>query len=426
MMKTAVLVVGAGPVGLTAAIELARYGVSVRIVDKLPKRSDKSKALAMWARTLELFDRAGVSDSLIAAGIEATGSRMFAGGRQIGEVTLDHLASVHPYVLLVTQDETERVLEEHLASLGVVVERGVALTTFDDNDERIAATLLGADGTVDRLDTDWLVACDGAHSGVRHALGKPFDGTTVATDFVLADVHLAGSTEISRTRISMFAHADGLLLLFPIGRDRFRVIADLGDATGEHPPDPTLESVQTLIDARGPGGITVHDSLWLSAFRINERQVEDYRAGRVFLAGDAAHVHSPAGGQGMNTGMQDACNLAWKLALVVEGGCSSKLLSTYDSERRPVAREMIAETSKLSAVMTMNNPVLQSVRNHAIALLLGLPAVRLALADRLSELTIGYPDSVLTHAAGRANGGPRPGARAPARGGERPAGSGAA
>jgi 2-polyprenyl-6-methoxyphenol hydroxylase-like FAD-dependent oxidoreductase len=247
------------------ALELTRYGVGVRIVDKRSQRSDKSKALAVWARTLELMDRAGVSDALVEAGLRANGARMFAGGRQLGELAFDDLPSAHPYVLLITQDETERVLEEHLASLGVMVERGVEFADFTDDGRHVASQLKLPDGTVEELRTDWLVGCDGAHSSIRHALGKSFDGKTVTTDFILADVHLSGSAELSRTQISMFAHADGLLMLFPVREDRYRVIADHGEATGTPPVDPTLTDVQAIIDdravlARTAGRIRRHRS----------------------------------------------------------------------------------------------------------------------------------------------------------------------
>jgi 2-polyprenyl-6-methoxyphenol hydroxylase-like FAD-dependent oxidoreductase len=410
------LIVGAGPVGLTSAIELRRFGVNVRIIEKLPHRSEKSKALAIWPRTLELWDRAGVTGPLLSAGLKAHGACLFSGEKQFGEISLDHVASEHQYVLLITQDQTERVLEEHLAYLGVTVQRNVELLSFTEIGDGISATLRSSDGATEAIDFGWLIGCDGAHSSIRGALGKSFHGTTVPTDFILADVHLSGSTEIAKDRISMFAHEEGFLQLYPIGGDRFRVIVDLGTATSDHRPDPTLEEVQTVIDRRGPGGITAHDPIWLSSFRINEREVEDYRSGRVFLAGDAAHIHSPAGGQGMNTGMQDAFNLAWKLALVARGACPDDLLTSYSAERQPVARQMIAETSKLTTLLTMKNPTFQSIRNHVAGFLLGIPGFQHALADKLSEITVGYPHSPLSRSATGSLPTPPPGSRAPLQG----------
>jgi 2-polyprenyl-6-methoxyphenol hydroxylase-like FAD-dependent oxidoreductase len=423
-MTTSVLVVGAGPVGLTVALELARYGVPVRVVDKLPRRSDKSKALAVWPRTLELMDRGGVGADLIAAGLEVRGARMMAGAEQLGHVSLEHLDSAYRFVLLVPQHETERVLEEHLEALGVRVERGVELTAFSQSPASVTATLSRANAQAETLESGWLLGCDGAHSFVRHALQKPFEGSTMATNFVLADVHIAGDN-VSSSEINMFAHRDGLLMFFPIRGDRFRVIADVGLAGGPHPSDPTLADVQGIIDRRGPGNVTAFDPIWISGFRINERKVEDYRSGRVFLAGDAAHVHSPAGGQGMNTGMQDAVNLAWKLALVSRGTCAEEpLLDSYDIERSPVARAVLDESGRLVSLMTVQNAMLQTLRNHAIHLLFGIAPVREKMAETLSELSIGYPKSPLTHFSAPFAKAPIAGSRAPFRPGEAPVGAG--
>jgi hypothetical protein len=214
-------------------------------------------------------------------------------------------------------------------------------------------------------------------------------------------------------------------MFFPIRGDRFRIIADTGPAVGPHPIDPTLADVQAIVDRRGPGNVTVFDPIWLSGFGINERKVENYRDGRVFLAGDAAHVHSPAGGQGMNTGMQDAVNLAWKLALVSNGTCREEpLLESYSTERSPVAREVLDESGRLVSLMTVQNPVLQTLRNHAIHLLFGFAPVREKMADTLSEISIGYPKSPLTHPSAPFAEGPLAGSRAPVRAGETPVGAG--
>ena len=187
------------------------------------------------------------------------------------------------------------------------------------------------------MEVAWLIGCDGAHSTVRHGLNLTFEGDTLMSDWILGDVHLTGWTKDPH-EVNTYWHADGVLVVFPISPERFRVIADFGVAQGnERRADPTLAEVQAVLDRRGPGGIRISDPIWLAAFRINERKVTNYRAGRVFLAGDAAHVHSPAGGQGMNTGMQDACNLAWKLAMVIRGVANAEpLLESYNLERSAV------------------------------------------------------------------------------------------
>jgi 2-polyprenyl-6-methoxyphenol hydroxylase-like FAD-dependent oxidoreductase len=409
-----VLIVGAGPVGLTVALELVRFGVPVRIIDKAPAASTTSKALAVWPRTLEMLAASGVTDDLIAAGVRARGNRIFHGDRVLVELNFDTIASAYPFVLFVTQDQTERILTEHLERLGVTIDRGVELTSVLQDEDGISAVLLHGAGTIEATKTAWLIGCDGAHSFIRHALGKSFDGTTNPSDFILADLYLAGEHPFSHSAMSMFAHHNGMLAIFPIGKERFRIIADLGRATEEHRATPTLADVQGILDERGPGGLTAHDPVWLSPFRINERQVSSYRTARMFLAGDAAHVHSPAGGQGMNTGIQDACNLAWKLALVVRGEASGDvLLESYDAERHPIAKHVIAQTATLTSVMTLKNQIGQSIRNVVLHALFGIPAVEHAAENVLSEITIGYPKSVLSSTAPDAFIAPKAGARVP-------------
>src|SRR6478735_3250372 len=300
MSAVAVLVAGAGPVGLTMALELARFGVSVRVVDKGAMRTDKSKALAIWSRTLELLERSGAADAFVAAGRKISAVNLRAGHEEIARVTLDGPQTPYPFMLLIPQSETERLLEAELETYGVSVERQTELSDFAQDTGGITCHLAHPDGRKESVAAQWLIGCDGAHSFVRHALGVSFDGETLATDFLLADVHVAGAG-LPDDELSAFWHEDGVAMFFPIEAGRFRLIADLGPAAAGR-PEPTLAEAQALVDRRGPGGLTLADPIWLTSFIINERKVSDYSVGRVFLAGDAAHVHSPAGGQGMNTG----------------------------------------------------------------------------------------------------------------------------
>jgi 2-polyprenyl-6-methoxyphenol hydroxylase-like FAD-dependent oxidoreductase len=312
-MKIDVLIVGAGPVGLTMAAELARYGLSVRLVEKAAQATDKSKALVIWSRTLELMERMGCTAPFLAAGRAVRGASITAGGELIGHLDLSGVATRYPYALMIPQSATERLLAEHLASLGVAAERHIEFLRFSATESGVCSTLRHADGREEDVESSWLVGCDGAHSTVRHELGMEFQGDTLPSDWILADVHLSDVPNAGE--INVLWHTEGVLVLFPITGQRYRVVADVGPAAdGTRRADPTLEEVQAVLDRRGPGGIQASAPIWLAAFRINERKVAEYRAGRVFLAGDAAHIHSPAGGQGMNTGMQDAFNLAWKLA----------------------------------------------------------------------------------------------------------------
>src|ERR1700761_3002996 len=341
-MKLDVLIAGAGPVGLTMAMELARYGLSVRIVDKNEHRTDKSKAIVVWPRTLELLDRVGpeVTERFIHIGLKATSTNMFSGDQQIAHIDLSTVDSPYKFVLLIQQSETERLLEEQLATFGVNVERQVQLEGFVQSADGVTCNLDYSDGRQETVEADWLIGCDGAHSTVRHTLAKTFEGSTLLNDWILADLHIAGLD--GPPAISIHWHVDGVLALFPLGGTRYRLIADAGSSTsttiGEH-QTPTLAQVQQILITRGPKGVAGSEPVWLSNFTINERKVADYRTGRVFLAGDAAHVHSPAGGQGMNTGMHDAFNLAWKLSLVSRRMHDSELLLTsYNAERGAVAR----------------------------------------------------------------------------------------
>ena len=323
---------------------------------------------------------------------------------------------------MLPQSDTERILEEFLNGLGVRVEREVELLNFNDTGENVDAKLRHADGTEEGVETSWLAGCDGAHSTVRHRLGKEFHGETSLIDWLLADVHLVGVPPTSGIDIGW--HSDGVLATFPISENRYRIVADVGTAHdgSAHPPTPTLADVQTVLDQRFPGGARATDAVWLSSFRINERKVADYRGRRAFLAGDAAHVHSPMGGQGMNTGMQDACNLAWKLALVVHGRASADLLDSYTPERSPVAEAVLKVTGRITSLATVKNKLGQALRNHTASLILGMAPARRFASQLAGELSIAYAHSPLNARGGHFD--PHPGERAPIRPQEPPVGAG--
>jgi 2-polyprenyl-6-methoxyphenol hydroxylase-like FAD-dependent oxidoreductase len=418
-----VLIIGAGPVGLTLAIELTRYGIPLRIVEKASQRTDKSKALVLWSRTLELLDRQpGGSASFIEAGFKATAVSFFAGHKQIGRVSMEAVDSPYPYALMIPQSDTERLLEERLRSLGVKVERCVEVTDISLRADGADSILSHSDGRRETASADWLVGCDGAHSLVRHTTGATFTGETIDSDWMLADVHMRGYP-VPDTEATVYWHKDGVFVIFPISPGRYRLLADLPASAQVRPPVPTLEEVQTIIDRRGPPRMIAFDPIWLAGFRINGRKVSKYRWARAFLCGDAAHVHSPAGGQGMNTGMQDAFNLAWKLATVADGNAGEKLLDSYGVERSEVGDHVLADAQRLTVVGTMKNPLGQAIRNTVGHLMLGLAPVRQAFADKMTEVVIGYPNSPLNGPA--LSGGPKPGMRMVPVAGQTPAGFGA-
>jgi 2-polyprenyl-6-methoxyphenol hydroxylase-like FAD-dependent oxidoreductase len=418
----AVLIIGAGPVGLTLACELTRYGVPVRIVDKEAARTDKSKALVLWSRSLELLDRGGGAEPFISAGFKAHAVNLTAGNRVIGRITMGDVKSPFPFALMLPQSETERLLEERLGGLGVAVERSVEVTAFSPFADGIDTVLRHPDASEERLRSAWVAGCDGAHSVVRHGVNASFDGETNPSDWMLADVHMSGYP-VPDDVASVYWHQDGAFIVFPIVPGRYRLLADLPPSGAEHPPTPTLAQVQAVMDQRGPAGLKAFDPIWLAGFRINGRKVSKYRWGRAFLAGDAAHVHSPAGGQGMNTGMQDAFNLAWKLAMVISGAANGGLLDSYSTERNAVGNEVLKNAGRLTTIGTLKNPLAQAIRNMVGHAVMGLRPVEHAVADQMSEVDIAYHESPLNgaHTAGVT---PKPGQRLEPVPGQKPVGSG--
>lgn len=386
-----VLVAGAGPVGLTLAGQLSRQGLRCLAVDRAATRTDKSKALVIWPRTLELLRLAGLVEPFTAAGLAVRTGRLFGGSRPLATLDFSRSGSAFAATLLIPQSDTERLLEADVAAGSAELRRGTALVRFRDDGARVRCALRTADGREEEVTAGWLVGCDGAHSTVRHGLGLVFAGAPDNNDWFLADVRVDGPLPHDEVRIHL--HADGVMAFFPIPPDRFRIIGDLGRSRGASPPEPSLADVQALLDRRGPGGLTARDPVWLAGFRINERQVPTYRVGRVLLAGDAAHIHSPAGGQGMNTGMQDAFNLAWKLALVHRGRARPELLESYQAERHRVGAMIVRGTSLVTRMATLRHPLAQRLRDFVVPHLTRLAPVQNAVIGMLTETAIHYRGS---------------------------------
>jgi len=356
-----VLIVGAGPVGLTAAAELARYGISVRLIDQSPRPTETSKALVLWSRTLELLDRMGGTQTFLDAGLRAHAASMRSGATVLGRAHFDDIPSEYNFALMIPQSETERLLTAKLQSFGVSVERQVTLVGFTQAADGVEARLRHADGREESVTTKWLIGSDGAHSTVRHGLDVEFHGSAQGDEWLLADVRLEGDAAPPADEMGIYLHRDGPLALFPIPGGRARLIADVGKVDPNNPRhDPTLADCQAMVDQRAGGDFRVADPVWLTHFRINERKVSEYRHGRIFLMGDAAHIHSPAGGQGMNTGMQDAINLAWKLAMVVRNQAGAVLLDSYSPERTAVGGMVLRNATRLTDMATLTHPAAQS------------------------------------------------------------------
>lgn len=418
-MSNPILIAGAGPVGLTLACELLRHGCAVRIVDRNLHPTDKSKALVLWPRTLELLEKAGCVERFVQAGLPLNGLSIFEHpGKRLAHLTFDDLQSPFPFTLGIPQSETERLLIERLQELGTEVERGVELAALKLHDTHVSVTLRHPDGREEVAETDWLPACDGARSTVRHAIGVRLEGETVDQEFAMIDCEVSGLPFYDE--VLGFPTAEGVTAFFPIAPPRMRVICMRTQSTpGDSPAQPTLEEMQQEMTQRGLSHVKLSNPQWLAAFRVNERHAKNYRHGRILLAGDAAHVHSPVGGQGMNTGMQDAFNLAWKLARVVKGWLGEAILDSYSAERQPVGAAVVNQTGRARKMITLRHPVATAIRNKVIALATSFDFVRHKISEGASELAVKYPKSPLNrevhqgHAAWLLGQGIHPGDRAP-------------
>ena len=394
-----VLIVGAGPTGLTLAAQLRAFDATCRIIDRQPDRVHESRALGVQPRTLEVLRGLGVTQELLERGNDAVWVQLHAGGRVV-RVRLFGLGladTAYPFLLFVSQAETERALNDHLAAGGVGVERRVELVAFQADADGVTCTLRHGDGQTEQVWARYLVGCDGAHSTVRRAAGIPFQGGAYPQTFALADLEVDGGLDAD-TAYAWIGPV-GILFLFPLGRPAsWRLLGMHPTLHGRRPPArPSLAELQALADACTGGGLRLRDPVWLTYFRLQHRHAGRYRDGRVFLAGDAAHVHSPAGAQGMNTGIQDAWNLGWKLALVCRGVADAALLDSYDAERRPVGRLVVRFTDRAFSVATSTSPLVRALRTRLVPRVLPL-ALRfgsgLAYGFRtISQLGIGYRHS---------------------------------
>jgi 2-polyprenyl-6-methoxyphenol hydroxylase-like FAD-dependent oxidoreductase len=389
-----VLVVGAGPVGLTMACELARHGVPCRIVDASPGPTEQSRALAIHARTLEVFEDLGIVDEVLAKARKAHGVAAFSSdGSRIMHITFDleGLETPYPYTLILPQGETERLLVERLKKHGIEVERQVSLTGLAQDGSGVTASLLDAEGNSSESRTPWLIGCDGARSAVRKGLGLPFEGADYPESFLLADVRL--SWDRPDDEVTIITSPEGQLAGFPLpepGRWRLMHISTGTIDESEAVPSHAVSRFQTMLHENGRPEAVVSDPGWISVFKIHRRVVGRFREGRCFVAGDAAHIHSPAGGQGMNTGIQDAYNLAWKLGLVVQGVSPDSLLDSYSAERRPVVAGVVHSTHFMTRLITLRSDVAKTVRNHLIGLLSEFEFVARKISKSFSELGIEY------------------------------------
>lgn len=419
-----VAVVGAGPTGLLLAILLARLGVGLRIVDRSTAAAQESRAFALQARSLEILSSIGLADAILDKGLLAAGARVYVEGHEAAEFTFDDIGRTdtpYSFVLAIPQSELELILSAELKRLGIAVERGVTIEGLDQDETGVSVTGQGPDGVV-AMRAGYVVGADGAHSIVRKSLGLSFEGGPYPQSFLLADCRIEGALDLSR--LAIFLGRENFALHFPLrGRGYGRIIAsqpsDPGAPTSQGFAPASLGEVEAALRAASGQDLRLHDGVWVSRYRIHHRAVDRYRRGRGFVAGDAAHIHSPAGGQGMNTGLQDAANLAWKLAAVIKGGAPDALLDTYHSERWPIGQKLLEVTDRLFERMTSQSPLAARIRNLVVPVVAGamsrFEAARARAFHFISELGIRY------HASSHVRDGstrawtdaPRAGGRAP-------------
>ncbi|MGH7566666.1 MAG: FAD-dependent monooxygenase [Gemmatimonadota bacterium] len=406
------MIVGAGPTGLVLALWLTRLGVRVRIVDRTAEPGTTSRALAVQARTLEFYHQLGIVDAVIDAGVKIAALNLWVKGEKAARVPLQRIGegmSPYPYPLVFPQDDHERLLIERLEACHVKVDRQTEMIGFDQSDSGVRATLRRSDGSEEICEAAYLAGCDGASSTVREALDVGFPGGTYEGLFYVADVEAAGPAIDGELHIDL--EDAEFVLLFPMkGKGRVRLVGNVREVHGREQSGLTFDDVGDRVT--GHLKLKLRKVNWFSTYRVHHRVALRFREGRTFLLGDAAHIHSPAGGQGMNTGLGDAVNLAWKLAAVLNGSAAVRLLDTYEPERIGFARRLVATTDRVFTIVTRQGILARFVRTRLVPifapLVFRLPPLRRFLFRTVSQLGVDYRESPLSRgAAGSVRGGDR-------------------
>jgi 2-polyprenyl-6-methoxyphenol hydroxylase-like FAD-dependent oxidoreductase len=412
MANPRVLIVGAGPTGLVLALWLTKLGVSVRIIDKTAEPGTTSRALAVQARTLEFYRQVGIADAVVESGVKIAGVNLWVRGAKAARVPLQNIGeglTPFPFALVFPQDAHERLLIERLDALGVKVERRTELVRFDQHPESVRAVIKRPDGSEEICEAAYLAGCDGARSTVREALAIGFPGGTYSGSFYVADVEASGPATDHELHVDL-DDAD-LLIVFPMkGTGCVRLVGSVREEpkSGDH--DLTFDDVKSRAIEHLK--LTITKVNWFSTYRVHHRVAHSFRTGRAFLLGDAAHIHSPVGGQGMNTGIGDAVNLAWKFAAVLNEGAADRLLDTYETERIGFARRLVATTDRVFTLATAQGRGARFVRTRLVPLLapliFRLPGARNFFFRTVSQIGVCYHNSPLSAgAAGGVRGGDR-------------------
>ena len=392
--NTDVLIVGAGPVGLFLANECARRGLKWHLIETRSTQSEHSKALAIFPRTLEIFDMAGLVGPFLERANRVTSVSVVTHGRRLAHMRFTPEESPYRFVAMIPQDVTERLLVEELRRKGGAVGYDTSFVSATEQDNCVTVTL-DRRGEPLRLKASFVVGCDGAHSAVRHLLNLPFEGAEYNDSYMLADIETNGT--LSADELQLCPSELGPVAIFPMSATRRRVIAIVNGIEGDA---PSLDLVRKILVERAPSGIEARALHWSTYFRIHHRQVAQMRRGRFFVAGDAAHIHSPFGGQGMNTGLHDIWNLVWKLDLAVHSHANKELLESYSTERRPVIKQVIETTDFLTKALGTPSKLAQILRDTVIPMVSRLAPFQHAFVQRLSELGVAYRGSPIIEGAG--------------------------
>ena len=367
-MDTDVLIVGAGPTGLMLANQLGRRGVRPLIIDRHSGPAQQSRALGVQARTLEIYAQLGIADKALELGKISTGANVWARGRRMAHVPLGEAGSVvtpYPYILILGQDDNELIMGERLHDWNLAVQWNTELTALDQQAGQVTATLKQPDGSSRQISAAWVAGCDGSRSAVRELNGITFPGAPYEHVFFVADTVATGN--MTPDEVNIYLLRDGFHLFFPMrGRDHWRIVGILPPELRDR-PDLKFEEVIPAVQAESGSSLAFQSCSWFSTYRIHHRAASRFRDRRCFVLGDAAHVHSPVGAQGMNTGLQDAYNLGWKLAMVVKGQAGPALLDSYEEERIPIAQRLLDTTDRGFRIVVSNNPLMGIFRTEIMA-----------------------------------------------------------
>ena len=418
-MDTDVLIVGAGPTGLMLANQLARRGIAAQLIDRHAGPALQTRALGVQARTLEIYDHLGISEEALALGKRTTGANMWANGRLAARVPLGDIGrdiSPFPFLLILGQDDNEKLLGKALRERGSTVQWNTELVALEQEASRVLAKIKGSDGATRTVEAAWVAGCDGARSAVRELNNIAFEGAPYEDVFFVADTQATGP--MVPDELNVYLWRKGFHLFFPMrGTNHWRLVG-MVPAELRGRADLSLDDVLPSLRQEAGSALLFQKCTWFSTYRIHHRRAQHFRDRRCFLLGDAAHIHSPVGAQGMNTGLQDAYNLGWKLALVVSGRAGTPLLDSYESERIPVAQALLSTTDRAFAVVVSDGLAAGMLRTRVLPKLLAL-AMRIERTKKLAFRTISqtgihYPASPLSeNLSGLPEGAPRAGDRFP-------------